>query len=180
MKKIKLGMIILMVPALFAVVTAHAESDKRVQSAKVKPKVSVEIQPAPISLPQTSPLTGSKQGYQMVTDVLDGFGGESESDNYRIPVNSGGQPSPAGFSESANWGMGAGFVYASHVKRGDATADGLVNVADIVYLVNYLYRGGDEPCPPEAGDATRDCVVNVADIVYLVNYLYRGGDPPAC
>jgi hypothetical protein len=63
---------------------------------------------------------------------------------------------------------------------GDASGDGIVNVADIVYLVNYLYRSGVEPNPPEAGDATCDDVVDVADIVYLVNYLYRGGPEPSC
>lgn len=179
MNKIKLGMVLLVVGALLAV-PVHAESNKQVQPKRVKQRAVTQVKSSPVSVPQRAPVMGTRQGYVMVTDVLDGFGGESESDNYRIPINSGGQPSPAGLSESATWGMGAGFVYASHVKRGDATGDGLVNVADIVCLVNYLYKGGSEPCPPEAGDATSDCVVNVADIVYLVNYLYRGGDPPAC
>ena len=69
---------------------------------------------------------------------------------------------------------------AARYMAGDATSDGIIDVADIVYLVNYLYRGGSEPSPVESGDATCDGVVNVADIVFLVNYLYRGGDPPAC
>ncbi len=64
--------------------------------------------------------------------------------------------------------------------RGDANGDGIINVPDVVYLVNYLYRGGDPPDPEEAGDANCDDIVNVADVVYLVNYLYRGGDPPGC
>ena len=179
MNKIKKTVTFLVAVALFAVVV-QAESGRQVQPAKVKAKAASEIRAAPSAAPQIPAVTDSRQGYLLVTDVLDGFGVESESDNYKIPVNSGGQPSPAGLSESATWGLGAGVVYAAHVKRGDATGDGLVNVADIVYLVNYLYRGGSEPRPPEAGDATSDCVVNVADIVYLVNYLYRGGDPPAC
>ncbi|UCB52291.1 MAG: dockerin type I repeat-containing protein [Candidatus Zixiibacteriota bacterium] len=179
MNKIKFGTVLLVVAVLLAV-TVHAESNKQVQPKRVKQNAVTQVKPSPTGVQQRAQFTDTRQGYVMVTDVLDGFGGESESDNYRIPVNSGGQPSPAGLSESATWGIGAGFVHASHVKRGDATGDGLINVADIVYLVNYLYRGGSEPCPPEAGDATSDCVVNVADIVYLVNYLYRGGDPPAC
>jgi hypothetical protein len=64
--------------------------------------------------------------------------------------------------------------------RGDANADGVINVADIVCVVNFLYRNGDPPTPMEAGDANCDGIVNVADVVYLVNYLYRGGDPPGC
>ena len=63
---------------------------------------------------------------------------------------------------------------------GDASGDGVINVADIVFLVNFLYRSGDPPDPMEAGDASCDGIVNIADVVFLVNYLYRGGDPPSC
>jgi hypothetical protein len=116
----------------------------------------------------------------MVTDILDGFGGASVSTNYGIPVNSGGQPSAIGISESDNIGAEAGFIYASDVDRGDVNVDGIINVGDVVYLVSYLYRGGPEPCPVEAGDVTLDGIVNVGDIVYLISYLYRGGPPPVC
>jgi hypothetical protein len=68
--------------------------------------------------------------------------------------------------------------------RGDVNivpgGDGVVNVADIVFLVNYLYRGGDAPDPYWEGDVTCDGVINVADVVFLVNYLYRGGLVPKC
>ena len=178
MKKIKLAIMFLMVAALFAAVVVQAKSDKQVQPAKIKPKAVTEIKPAPASILQTPALTGSKQGYQLVTDVLDGFGGESESDNYRIEVNSGGQPSAIGISESDNYTAEAGYVHASFVMRGDATADGIINIADVVYLVSYLFLGGPDPCPMEAGDATCDGIVNIADVVYLVSYLFGGGPPP--
>jgi hypothetical protein len=63
---------------------------------------------------------------------------------------------------------------------GDANGDGIIDVGDIVYLVNYLYKSGPAPDPREAGDANCDEVVDIGDIVYLVNYLYKGGDPPSC
>jgi hypothetical protein len=179
MKKIKLGMVLLVVGALLAV-PVHSESNKQLQPKRVKQTAVTQVKSSPTSVPQRAPFMGTRQGYVMVTDVLDGFGGESESDNYRIPVNSGGQPSAIGLSESANWGVGAGYVLAIRVTRGDVNADGIINVGDVVSLVNYLYRGGGEPCPVEAGDVTSDGIVNVGDVVYLVNYLYRGGDPPAC
>jgi hypothetical protein len=183
MKKIKLGMIFLVSVAFFAPLVVHAQSKQNVEPNKVKQKaVSLKSKDKvePVSIPERSAPKGSLQGYRMVTDVLDGFGGESESDNYRIPVNSGGQPSAIGISESDNYIVEAGFVHASFVMRGDATADGIVNIADVVYLVNYLFTGGIKPCPMEAGDATCDGIVNIADVVYLVNYLFTGGPPPSC
>jgi hypothetical protein len=178
MNKIKLGMIFLVAVAFFGMLVVHAQVNKEFQPGKVKQKAVSEIKPAPASTPQIAPFTGSRQGYQMVTDILDGFGGESESDNYRIPVNSGGQPSSIGISESDNFVVKAGFVLASDVKHGDANSDGAVGPGDVVYLINYLFRGGPKPCPMEAGDANCDGVVGPGDIVYLINYLYRGGPPP--
>ncbi len=63
---------------------------------------------------------------------------------------------------------------------GDANYDDIVDVGDVVYLVNYLYRGGPPPVPLEAGDANNDLVVDVGDVVYIINYLYRGGSTPIC
>jgi hypothetical protein len=62
---------------------------------------------------------------------------------------------------------------------GDANNDSLVNVGDVVFLVNYLYKNGSEPCVMEAADPNADCQLNVGDIVYLINYLYRDGSPPS-
>jgi len=61
---------------------------------------------------------------------------------------------------------------------GDANGDWMVDVGDVVYLVNFLYKGGAAPEPMEAGDANCDGIVDVGDVVYLVNYLYKGGPPP--
>ncbi len=180
MRKIRLLTIFLVAAALFAVVVVQAGSDKQVRPVKIKPKAITEIQPVPQTIPQTSALTGSRQGYQLVTDVLDGFGGASESDNYRIPVNSGGQPSAGGISESDNYQIKAGYVHSSHVMRGDATGDGLIDVADVLYLINYLFLATSAPCPMEAGDATCDGIVDVADVLFLINYLFLGTSPPGC
>jgi hypothetical protein len=62
--------------------------------------------------------------------------------------------------------------------QGDVTGDGIVNVADVVYLLNYLFAGGSPPDPLEAGNVTCDGVINIADIVYLVNYLFTDGPDP--
>ena len=132
----------------------------------------------PVSIPESKAPKGSLQDYMMVTDVLDAFGGESESDYYKISVNSGGQPSVIGISGSDNYTVEAGYVHASFVMRGDANADGAIDVADVMYLINYLFIGGSGPCPTEAGDANCDGTVDAADVIYLINYLFIGGSPP--
>ena len=63
---------------------------------------------------------------------------------------------------------------------GDTNGDGKVDVGDVVYLVNYLYRSGSAPNPWKTGDANDDGTVDLGDVVIMVNYLYRGGDPPSC
>ena len=62
--------------------------------------------------------------------------------------------------------------------RGDANGDEVIDVADVTYLINYLFLGGPAPDPLEAGDANSDGVVDIADTMYLINYLFIGGSPP--
>ena len=66
------------------------------------------------------------------------------------------------------------------VTRGDANGDGKIDIADVVYLVNYLFIDGPAPDPICLGDANCDGKVDIADVVYLVNYLFIGGSPPGC
>lgn len=180
MRKIKLAVLFLVGAAFLATLVVHAESNKQIQPGKVKQKAVTQVKPAPTSAPQRAPIPGSRQGYQMVTDVLDGFGGESESDNYKISVNSGGQPSAIGISESDGYMIEAGYVHASFVMRGDASGDKTIDVADVLYLVNYLFLATSAPCPMEAGDATCDGIVDVADALLVINYLFLGTSPPGC
>ncbi|MCK4857662.1 MAG: PQQ-binding-like beta-propeller repeat protein [candidate division Zixibacteria bacterium] len=61
---------------------------------------------------------------------------------------------------------------------GDADGDDLVNIADVVYLINYIFGGGPPPDPLLAGDVDCNTLVNIADVVYLINYIFGGGPPP--
>ncbi len=65
-------------------------------------------------------------------------------------------------------------------RCGDASGDEAINISDAVYLINYIFRGGPAPVPPEAGDATCDDALNIADAVYLINYIFKGGPEPCC
>ena len=63
---------------------------------------------------------------------------------------------------------------------GDANSDSQVNVADAVYLIKYVFRGGPAPKPLIASNVNGDEEVNVADIVYLINYVFKSGPAPDC
>ncbi len=52
------------------------------------------------------------------------------------------------------------------------------NIADLTYLVDYLFRSGPEPICFYEGDVNGDGNINIADITYLVDYLFRSGPPP--
>ena len=65
-------------------------------------------------------------------------------------------------------------------SRGDCNRDGIINLADVIYLINYLYRNGLPPDPLEAGDTNCDGTVEIGDVIYLINYLFKGGLPPLC
>jgi hypothetical protein len=67
--------------------------------------------------------------------------------------------------------MASGYTYV----YGDANGDGLVTVADLVFVLNYLFKLGPVPDPLSAGDPNADCVITVGDLVYLTNYLFRTG-----
>jgi len=64
--------------------------------------------------------------------------------------------------------------------EGDANGDWLVNVADAVYLINFVFKEGPAPVPIDSGDANCDGNTDVGDAVYLINYIFRGGPPPGC
>jgi hypothetical protein len=64
--------------------------------------------------------------------------------------------------------------------NGDANGDGVVNAADVSYLINYLFVHGPAPNPMEAGDTNCDGIITAADVSYLINYLLIGGPPPCC
>jgi hypothetical protein len=64
--------------------------------------------------------------------------------------------------------------------RGDANGDRAIDLADAIYILNYLYKSGPAPDPLDSGDANCDSHVDVGDVVYLLNYLFRDGPEPGC
>ena len=72
-----------------------------------------------------------------------------------------------------------GALWIDEFMAGDANEDDTINLMDVVYVINYLYKDGPEPTPvPQSGDANGDSALNILDVAALVNYLYHDGPPP--
>jgi len=62
--------------------------------------------------------------------------------------------------------------------RGDANNDARVDIADGVWVLSWIYRGGLEPPCQDAADANDDGTVDQADAILIIYYRLRGGEPP--
>ncbi len=61
---------------------------------------------------------------------------------------------------------------------GDIDGNRTINILDIVYMVNYKFKGGPAPTPLFSGDMDGNCTINILDIVYLVYYKFKTGPEP--
>ena len=112
------------------------------------------------------------------------YNGPADADDaaLAIAVDDFGNVYVTGFSE----GIGTGRDYATikyvqaDLLRGDVNGDWVINVADVISLINYLFTGGSAPDPLWLGDVNCDEAVDVADVICVVNYVFLGGSLPEC
>ena len=68
--------------------------------------------------------------------------------------------------------------------RGNVDSDqfDIIDIADLVFLVDYMFNDGTEPvCFEEADVDGENMAIDIADLVYLVSYMFTGGlEPPSC
>jgi len=69
-------------------------------------------------------------------------------------------------------------IAATMCGNANRSVDG-VTIADVVFLVSFILKGGDEPWM-YMSDATGDGIVDLADCVWLVSYLFKSGRKPRC
>ena len=61
---------------------------------------------------------------------------------------------------------------------GDTNADGEQNLTDAVFVLDFLFGGGDEPPCAKSADADDSGSVDLTDPVFLLKCLVAGGQPP--
>lgn len=75
----------------------------------------------------------------------------------------------------------SGFFAEQVIPRflpGDVDGDGFISISDAVYLINYIFAGGEAPPSAQAADADCNGILTISDAVFLVNYIFSGGPGP--
>ena len=135
-----------------------------------------------------SDLYGNTQGdWVECIAGYDSIGGNFSSDPLFCDTSSGwyavdSSSQCAPYNNSCGVLVGAGSVGCISCCENRGNADGdpgdAINVADLTYLVEYLFFGGPAPPCPEEGDVDGSGAINVVDLTYLVDYLFFNGPPP--
>lgn len=74
----------------------------------------------------------------------------------------------------------AGFAYvgeSARFVRGDANADGRIDVADGIGILQFLFASGALGCE-DAGDVNDDGALNIGDAISLLSYVFAQGAAP--
>jgi hypothetical protein len=93
--------------------------------------------------------------------------------------------SPARFSAQTLMAVAADYCHADTLEFtvysyicGDANSSGYVDIDDIVYLIEYIFGGGERPVPIESADCDCQSGVDIDDLVHLICHVFQGGPAP--
>ena len=65
-------------------------------------------------------------------------------------------------------------------RRGDSNGDGVVDIADAISILAFLFNGGSAPACEDAADANDDAAVDISDASAILGFLFLGSAvPPA-
>ncbi|MFL6246902.1 MAG: carboxypeptidase regulatory-like domain-containing protein [Thermoanaerobaculia bacterium] len=159
---------------------------------------SVTVGNPPVTVTSVTPATGPSHGGTNVTIAGSGFNagatvtfGGSAATNVvvvnatqitaKTPAHAAGAVNVVVTNTNTTSGtLTNGYTY--FLQNFDPNGDGVIDPADIFYLVAYLFTGGPAPAgtagPVLSGDANGDGLVDPADIFYTVFYLFGGGPAP--
>jgi hypothetical protein len=80
---------------------------------------------------------------------------------------------------TSSYGEVYNFFYDIYLRSpGDADANDLVNISDVIFIIAYIFGSGPASHPLAGMDADCNRIVNISDAVYLVHYIFGGGPEP--
>jgi len=62
----------------------------------------------------------------------------------------------------------------------DFDYNGTIDILDILYLIDYKFKGGPAPDPMNIGDVDESGGIDILDIIYLIDYKFKSGPEPNC
>lgn len=78
-------------------------------------------------------------------------------------------------------GFGGAFIVSLNPDclTGDVDGTGSINIDDVVYLIEYNFRGGLDPHGHDCcSDINGNGDIDLDDVVYLIAYVFQSGPPP--
>ncbi len=64
--------------------------------------------------------------------------------------------------------------------RGDLNESGEINLSDLTFMIDAVWRGGPDPGCPSHGDINNsEGDMNISDVTFMIDFLFRGGGAPA-
>ena len=81
-------------------------------------------------------------------------------------------PGPEVNVRGTNYHDGGVSIKTDYGVYGDCNGDGSFNIADIVYLVAFIFGGGPAPKDYLHANFDGDDGVTIADVVYILNYMF--------
>lgn len=116
-----------------------------------------------------------RAGEQINWDVIASGGGPMSSASFILNGTLG--QVVAGESSSPNFALNAGFWqnFGSEFLCGDVNSSGAFDIADVVFLINFIFASGTAPNPIESADVNCTSSVEISDVVYMINYIFAAG-----
>ncbi len=158
--------------------TAPAPAAQTGSTTTTKGESATPAETEPMGNPSPQTSNGPRAGEQINWDVIASGGGMMSSVGFILNGTLG--QTVAGESSSPGYVLNAGFWqnFGTEFLCGDVNASGSMDIADVVYLVNYIFASGPAPDPIESADVNCTGSVDISDVVYMVNYIFAAGPAP--
>ncbi len=140
---------------------------------------STPVDPPTFEVPEPTNITASPQAGEQINWQVLASGGGTQTLGTLVLGSTIGQTA-AGSSSVGSYLLQSGFWqnFGGGYICGDLDGSNAVNIADVVYLVAYIFSGGPAPDPLASADVDCDGFITIADAVYMIEYIFTHGAAP--